>query len=265
MTPFLISPPFGSYRMFDYPNATCVLGSFTLNRRPGRWLKTLEFFWDNFREPIPNGWVNRIGLRNPGIGVLEFSPYHLHLYSLVGLEDDDWEKMFAHLVAHADTHIRFELNLGCPNVHEYGIPQQVLEDFCQHYWCGVKLPADLPKALRIAEMAVKAGARYLHAGNTLASSRGGISGAPLKLVNLSIVEALVREFPHINIVGGGGIREFQDVLDYMGVGATAFGLGTICFRPWLARRIVKEYDKRFGTKILEPKKTKERSLSGLVQ
>jgi dihydroorotate dehydrogenase len=252
MTPFLISPPFGSYRMFDYDNATCVLGSFTLRRRPGRIWKTLQFFWDNLTDPIPNGCVNRIGLRNPGIGALEFNTHHLHIYSLVGLEDHDWELMFDHCSGHADTHIRFELNLGCPNVHEYGIRRSVLREWCRHYWCGVKLPADLQKALVIADMAVAEGARYLHAGNTLASPRGGLSGEPLRLVNLEIVEALTKRYPGVPIVGGGGIYRLADLLDYRSAGATSFSLGTICFRPWRARRLIRDYQSRYGFGRVSP-------------
>ena len=56
-----ISPPFGTY--IDLPKSISIKGSFTLNERKGKWsqiLKTLRY--------IPGlGWVNKIGLRNPGI------------------------------------------------------------------------------------------------------------------------------------------------------------------------------------------------------
>lgn len=241
MTPFLISPPFGSYRLLDFDFATCVLGSYTLHTRSGRAWQVAKFFWENFRNPIPGGWANHIGLRNPGLRSVEFNAHHLHIYSLVGLESGDWSIMFDQLSECADTHIRFELNLGCPNVHEYGIDKASLRKFCEHYWCGVKLPADLDRATKIGEMAVEAGARYIHAGNTLAVAGKGISGKPLKPVNLAIVEELAKRFPGQNIVGGGGIYGFQDVLDYRNAGACAFSLGTVCFRPWRAKSIINKY------------------------
>jgi dihydroorotate dehydrogenase len=242
MNPFLISPPFGSYLGFNH--ATRVLGSYTLNRRPGRFGKTVEFFWQNLIDPVPGGWVNRIGLRNPGISAVEFNTRHL--YSLVGLEDSDWEWMFDHIHHRADSHTRFELNLGCPNVHEYGIPRIALTVYCRTYWCGVKLPADLNAAMKIAAMAVGSGARYLHAGNTLPSPRGGLSGYPLKPTNLAIVEALAREFPSINIVGGGGNYTFDDLVDYRNAGATVLSFGTACFRPWRVKRLINQYVSKYG-------------------
>ena len=69
-----ISPPFGNY--IHLPNTIPIRGSFTLNERPGKWgqiLKTLRY--------IPGmGWVNKIGLRNPGIdyaikNILDSKPF----------------------------------------------------------------------------------------------------------------------------------------------------------------------------------------------
>jgi dihydroorotate dehydrogenase len=242
MTPFIISPPFGTHLSFHH--ATSVLGSFTFYHRPGRLWKTGAFFWQNLTNPVPNGWVNRIGLRNPGIAAVEFNNRR-RLYSLVGLEEGEWELMFDQLQLRADSHTRLELNLGCPNVHEYAIRRSSLIEYCHAYWCGVKLPADLPRAMKIAEMAVHAGTRYLHAANTLASPRGGLSGYPVKPTNLAIVEALAKEFPSINIVGGGGIYGFADLLDYQNAGATAFSLGVVCFRPWRARAIIRNYEAKY--------------------
>lgn len=244
MTPFLISPPFGTY--FDHPEATPVLGSFTLKPRSGRWYKTLQFLWDNWQRPVIGGYCNRIGLRNPGIDSLQFLPHDLRLHSLVGLDDDDWKIMLDHINFHGNTHVRFELNLGCPNVHEYGIEYADLEAFCRHYWCGVKLPADMNKAMKIADMAVKAGARFLHAGNTVASEWGGLSGAPAKAVNLPIVGALARAFPGVHIVGGGGNYVYRDILDYNHAGAVSYSLATAWMRRKQARLLIRQYEMQFG-------------------
>ena len=57
-----ISPPFGNY--ITLSNTIPIRGSFTLKERPGKWsqiIKTLKYI------PHLNGWVNKIGLRNPGI------------------------------------------------------------------------------------------------------------------------------------------------------------------------------------------------------
>ena len=57
-----ISPPFGNY--LSLPHTISIRGSFTLNERPGKWsqiVKTLRY------KSTFGGWVNKIGLRNPGI------------------------------------------------------------------------------------------------------------------------------------------------------------------------------------------------------
>ena len=57
-----ISPPFGTY--LNLPNTNSIRGSFTLEPRKGlilQILKTLRY------SNIHNGWINKIGLRNPGI------------------------------------------------------------------------------------------------------------------------------------------------------------------------------------------------------
>ncbi len=59
---FFISPPFGNY--LEFSNTISIKGSFTLLPRPGligQIIKTLRYDYKY------NGWINKIGLRNPGI------------------------------------------------------------------------------------------------------------------------------------------------------------------------------------------------------
>ena len=57
-----ISPPFGTY--IRSPRFKYVLGSFTLQPRDGLYLQVLKTFRYSFKY---KGWINRIGLYNPGI------------------------------------------------------------------------------------------------------------------------------------------------------------------------------------------------------
>ena len=57
-----ISPPFGNY--INLPNVIPIRGSFTLKKRPGKWMQILKTLRYNF---TLGGWVNKIGLRNKGI------------------------------------------------------------------------------------------------------------------------------------------------------------------------------------------------------
>ena len=57
-----ISPPFGNY--LNLQKTISIKRKFTLNERLNKWfyiLKTLRYSFKN------KGWVNKIGLRNPGI------------------------------------------------------------------------------------------------------------------------------------------------------------------------------------------------------
>jgi len=66
LKPLVVSAPFGNYIQPD--GCTATLGTFTAASRPGRlWriLKTVRYY------PRLRAWVNKIGLRNPGIGWVE--------------------------------------------------------------------------------------------------------------------------------------------------------------------------------------------------
>ena len=80
-----ISAPFGNY--IKTKKTISVSGSWTIEKRTGRIVqivKTLRY--------TKRGWVNKIGLRNPGIekGI----PQHEdgHVLSIAGIEKDDWIK-----------------------------------------------------------------------------------------------------------------------------------------------------------------------------
>src|SRR5262245_61988246 len=103
MKTFLISPPFGNW--IRSKHCTRVLGSFTWESRPGLAYHTIRSL-----RPIEGGWINQIGLRNPGIRSCGFE--RQFVYSLVGLDDGDWESMLHHCPAG----MTVEVNLGCPNV-----------------------------------------------------------------------------------------------------------------------------------------------------
>lgn len=204
------------------------MGSYTLRPRSGLIWNTLKSL-----RPIRGGWVNRIGLRNKGIDSQRFKFGSSRIYSIVGIEPDDWEEMFYSI----PDWVPLELNLGCPNVHEYGIDPRILGYFCQHGKVGVKLPAT-DKVDAVAEMAMEAGVAYLHCSNTIPTPRGGESGRRLKQLNLPVIERLRNRYPTVPIVAGGGIYSSQDVADYASAGATNFSLSTIWFRPWAALNLL---------------------------
>ena len=84
---FFIAAPFGNYLKFK--DTIPVSGSWTLKPRSGRVsqiLKTLR--------PIRGGWVNKLGLRNPGIKVGLRKHKTSEVLSLAHIDPDDWVEMY---------------------------------------------------------------------------------------------------------------------------------------------------------------------------
>lgn len=221
---FLISPPFGNW--IGSPHCTRVLGSFTWERRRGLIYHTLRSL-----RPTAGGWVNQIGLRNRGIRACKFRTDAI--YSLVGLGIDDWQWMLEYCPAG----LAVEVNLGCPNVHEYGIPFSVLHDYCWRFEVGAKLPPT-EAVDDIAAMCIEGGVRYLHCCNTLPTGHGGESGRRLFEINLPIVERLAARYPG-KIVAGGGIYDVASLEAYRAAGATQFSLATVWLTPWRVPAILR--------------------------
>ena len=109
---------------------------------------------------------------------------------------------------------------------------------------SVKLSTTAGQNLDYIKTLHELGIRKIHLSNTIPTDKGGLSGYPLKKVNLSIVENVIKlELEDTEIIAGGGIYTPQDVIDYKNVGATSFSLSTIWFTPWKVKPVLKEIRK----------------------
>jgi dihydroorotate dehydrogenase len=219
MKNIIVSPPFGNYLSFDW--ATPVKGTFTLEPRPGlikQIVKTLR--------PIKGGWINKIGLRNPGIkSIAQFSEDNI--YSILGFNEFEWHTLRNLIPAN----MTVEINLGCPNTDDYSISEFALEKYVKRFKrVIVKLPPTHHVFL-LARLAYLAGVRYAHISNTMPVPEGGQSGRGLKEINLRNIKATKILFPDMHIIAGGGIHTIQDIIDYKKVGAEYFSIATVCFSP----------------------------------
>lgn len=222
----LISPPFGRWISCD--GCTSVLGSFTLEARRGLVRRTVQSL-----RPTKHGWVNRIGLRNPGIRAINHWKRD-HVYSVVGLDEGDWQAILALL----PSGLAVEVNLGCPNVHRYGITPEVLRDYCTRLHVIAKLPPD-DRVDEMAEMCVASGVCHLHLCNTVATERGGESGARLFDLNLPIVQRIAARYPNVSIIAGGGVYGVAQAQAYFAAGAQHISLSTVWFTPWRVPAILR--------------------------
>ena len=215
-----ISPPFGNY--IDFSKSISIRGSFTLNERPGKWmqiLKTLRY--------IPGvGWINKIGLRNPGIDYAVKTYKKVEIISIAIMDKKEIKPILDKIPEDMD----IELNISCPNTDKHMISNG-LKPFLNNKrnWCIVKL-SPLERCLTIQNL-YDEGFRQFHASNTLPTEKGGISGKTLKPHTISLIRYIKNSWNDTVVIAGGGIRTMKDVEEYKKVGADHFSVSSLCFNP----------------------------------
>ncbi len=234
----IIGCPFGNY--FSRPGITSTLGTFTRKPRGG-------FFWRAWRLAVglryswlAGGWVNNLGLPNPGIvslcGVHSLtSPAPNCIVSVHGFDRVEWEQMA--LILSGDwAPLTTELNLSCPNVeHKHRVEDDVVPAAKILLKNGVRVIAKLPPVrwFDLAEPLYAAGVRGFHLCNTLPVRGGGLSGKTLKQLSLWAVGEFRRRWgDSVTLIGGGGVTCEQDVRDYLNAGADHVAVGSMLLNPF---------------------------------
>jgi dihydroorotate dehydrogenase len=226
-----INPPFGNY--ISLPNTISIKGSYTLNYRPGlisQIFKTLHYNKEY------NGWINKIGLRNPGIdyAIKHYKNNHIVSIAIIQATDIDY------IENKIPKNMNIELNISCPNV-DHTLVSHGLEYFLndQRKWCIIKLsPID---DMERVDFFYKIGFKQFHCCNTLPVKLGGLSGPTLKKYTLPLIKNIKNKYPDTTIIGGGGIRTMKDIEEYKKAGADHFGVSTICFSPLGLMRLYLNY------------------------
>ena len=229
-----ISPPFGNYIYLK--KTTPIRGSFTLNERPGKWiqiLKTLRY--------IPGiGWINKIGLRNPGIDYAIKTYKKGEIISIAIMHKNEIGQILKKIPEDMD----IELNISCPNTEKHMIGNG-LKPFLNNKrnWCIVKL-SPLEKCITIQNL-YDEGFRQFHASNTLPTEKGGISGKILKPHTKSLIRYIKNTWNDTVVIAGGGIRTMKDVEEYREVGADHFSVSSLCFNPIAFLKFYNEFSNPF--------------------
>lgn len=232
--PLIISAPFGNY--IQPAGTTATLGTFTAARRGGvinrawRVLLTVRYYRK------AKAWVNKIGLRNPGIdwlvskcqqGKVDVSD---KLVSIHGFTPEDWVALLDKLAPLKP--LAIEMNMSCPNVGHIAWPEDLFE---RAYATGVPIVVKIPPVNydTMVEQAYAAGLRIFHCCNTLPNPGGGMSGKPLMAVALQCIQDLKRKpyFDELTLIGGGGIYEADDVDAYADLGVKHAAVGTKVMHP----------------------------------
>ena len=217
----------------------------------------------------PAGLINAVGLQNPGVEAVirEELPklkrcFHKKVMANVsGFSIED----YAHTCALLDKEEQvgwLEVNISCPNVHNGGMTFGVSPQAAAEVTAAVKEVTSKPVYMKlspnvtdiaaIAKACEAAGADGISLINTLlgmridlktkrpviANTMGGFSGPAIFPVALRMVYQ-VYEAVDIPVIGMGGVRSAEDVIEMMLAGATAVEVGAAnLVDPYACRDIV---------------------------
>ena len=77
----------------------------------------------------------------------------------------------------------------------------------------------------------KQGFRQFHCSNTIPVKEGGLSGKSLISYNNPLIKNIKSKYKDIEVIAGGGITEWNDIINYKNIGANHFSVSTVCFNP----------------------------------
>ena len=219
-----------------------------------------------------SGMLNAIGLDNDGID--HFIAHHLPylrtlptaiIANIAGKTADEFVEMAAKIGEETGL-AGLELNLSCPNVSggtdfatDPSVTKRIVADV--RAVCPLpiiaKLTPNVTNIVPIAQAAADGGADAVSLVNTfvgmaidwrkrkpiLGNVTGGLSGPAIKPLALRLVWQVARNV-RIPIMGVGGVRSFDDVMEFLVAGASAVQIGTAnFFDPTISTRLVDELQK----------------------
>ena len=237
-----------------------------------------------------SGMLNSIGLENCGSKhfLNEIMPKIRDLkcaiiVNLYASSEDDFVRL-TEILSKEDRIDAFEMNLSCPNVKSGGSAFGANPEIIQRLTKAVKAATDKPVIVKLstnvtditqtALAAEAGGADAVSLINTLIGTAinrekrtfilgnkiGGLSGPAIKPVALRMVWQTAKTVK-IPVIGIGGISSFEDVLDFLIVGAKAVQIGAYNFvNPAIAGECAEKLEK-----YLEKRKENIDQLIGSVK
>ena len=216
----------------------------------------------------PMGMLNAIGLQNHGVDyILEhelpwLAQFDTEILANVAASTEEGYAEVIRKLNHSDVVKAYELNISCPNVKHGGAALGVdpvlaasvtrLAKSVAEKPVYVKLSPNVTNIVEIAKAVEDAGADGLVLINTLlgmrldlrtgrpvlANTTGGLSGPAIKPIAVRMVYQCAQAV-QIPIIGVGGIRTAEDVLEFLYAGASAVEVGAQNFvDPWACIHII---------------------------
>ncbi|MDQ4058583.1 MAG: dihydroorotate dehydrogenase [Actinomycetota bacterium] len=209
----------------------------------------------------PSGMLNAIGIQNKGIDhfISTDLPWLLRrkatvFASIAGNTVEEYVKVADKLRTGGRGISAVEVNISCPNledssnmfshsVESTGAVVEGVKKALPRIAVFPKLSPNVTSLTEIAGAAIEAGADGLSLINTLfgmaidvehrrpklAGVTGGLSGPAIRPVAVRAVWDVHNAFPHVPIIGQGGVSTAEDALELILAGASAVAVGTANF------------------------------------
>lgn len=206
----------------------------------------------------PSGMLNAIGIQNKGVDhfVAEDLPWLLKrkatvVASIAGNTVEEFVRVADKLRTGGRGIAAVEINISCPNLEDRNNMFAHSPDSTAAVVSGVKkalkrvavfpkLSPNVTSLPVIAEAALDAGADGLSLVNTvfgmsidvetrrpkLAGVVGGLSGPAIRPIAVRAIHDVHRAWPHVPIIGQGGVTTASDALEMILAGASAVAVGT---------------------------------------
>lgn len=209
----------------------------------------------------PSGMLNAIGIQNKGVD--HFLAEDLQwlvkrratvVASIAGNTVEEFIKVADKLRTGGRGVAAVEVNISCPNLEDRSNMFAHSEESAAAVVGGVKdalartpvFPKLSPNVTSIVDVAgavIDAGADGLSLINTvlgmsidvdsrrpmLAGTLGGLSGPAIRPIAVRAIHEVHRAFPHVPIIGQGGVVTARDALELILAGASAVAVGTANF------------------------------------
>ena len=207
----------------------------------------------------PSGMLNAIGIQNKGVEffVEEDLPALLKkgvtvFASIAGNTVEEFVKVAERLRLKGRGIAGIEVNISCPNLEDRNnifahsaeataaVVEGVKEATKNIVPVFPKLSPNVTSLEAIASAALEAGADGLSLINTvfgmaidtetrrpkLAGTHGGLSGPAIRPIAVRAIHEIHRAFPHVPIIGQGGVASGVDAVELILAGASAVAVGT---------------------------------------
>jgi dihydroorotate dehydrogenase (NAD+) catalytic subunit len=236
----------------------------------------------------PSGMLNAIGIQNKGVDhfLKEDLPWLVKqkacvFASIAGNTVEEFVKVADKLRTGGRGVSAVEVNISCPNLedrnnifaHSPEATHEVITNVkgaLKRIPVFAKLSPNVTSVVDIAAAALDAGADGLSLINTvlgmaidvetrrpkLAGTMGGLSGPAIRPIAVRAIHDVHRAYPHVPLIGQGGVAKTADALELILAGASAVAIGTANFvRPRasldVARGIAGYMDRHGVTELSE--------------